>query len=181
MKSGVKTDFARSESQSVFIAFDFAGRPVEVARLARRGPLAFWRCRFGGRFGGFTRPCASVNALRHTWGTRGLCFPVQGHRGVVGLGDQPATGTRVATIQAERWGLTQPPGSAPPPGRRRPAAFPPLQSHMTFAVGCGSWPRKRLGSNSPPVRQSVQRVRSSLRCVLRRAWTELPVRVSDCW
>lgn len=69
MKSEVKTKLPRSESQMRF-AFDFAGRPFEDLVTAGIGTAGLPASGVGGQVRGFTRPCASVNTLRHTWGTR---------------------------------------------------------------------------------------------------------------
>lgn len=123
---------------------------------------------------GFARPCVSADALRHTWGTRWPSeqplgkpakkrFPtlkevgvgasakplpppsVQGHWGVVGPGHQPATGTHVAMVQAERWGVSQPPGSAV---TARAPGLCSLRTHVSCTL-LSRWVARRFRENLP--------------------------------
>src|SRR6185369_12978651 len=103
------------------------------ATCVPRRLLWVWICRQP--FRGFTRPCGSVNASQAHMGDSCLLSSklflsfkasllVQGHWGVIGPGDQPATGTCACrAVQAERMGLSRPPGSAAaPPALSNPAA-----------------------------------------------------------
>ena len=76
-----------------FFALGFAGRPFEGSWGVRPRRSTGLQAT-SGSLRGFTRPCISVNALRHTWGTRGTthtlsvsfeasgpCFPGPGSLG----------------------------------------------------------------------------------------------------
>jgi len=125
----------------------------------------FFGLQFAGSFlRGFTRPCVSVNALRHTWGTRvffslSLCFscPVQGHWGVVGPGDQPATGIITAVHPSRTFGsLLSLPDPLPPPARSQPGGAPHRASRTLPSRWVGprlreiSWGRTLAGSSTAP-------------------------------
>jgi hypothetical protein len=114
-------------------------RRTTVRRFVGRASAPLFGLQLAGsRLRGFTRPCASVNALRHTWGTRGLCTSFLrsifflslcawlARSKVIGelssQGTSQLRGVSLPRLQAERLGLSRPPGSAAATGSLSPAA-----------------------------------------------------------
>lgn len=167
MKSEVNTDLHRRRKPNAFFAFDLAGRPFERPVRLGLAPLCSPYLRLWRPYPRLHSTCVSVNALRHTCGTRDFCSQSLLHSRSKVIGELSGRGTsqlRELVLPQSKPNVRVSPG-LPEPRRRRAGWYPAMLHHSTrtrFSRWVEAAFRENVAYQSPDLRATVPAACSTL-------------------